>query len=57
MRFRLGQGTSEEEFLAADRRLAEEFADHQPVSPVHRYAGLQLPLAPEVTSYRAEVFW
>jgi hypothetical protein len=30
MRFRLGAGTSEEEFLAADRRLREEFADHQP---------------------------
>ena len=30
MRFRLGQGTSEEEFLAADRRLQEEFAPRQP---------------------------
>jgi hypothetical protein len=30
MRFRLGQGTTEEEFLAADHRLAEEFASHQP---------------------------
>jgi hypothetical protein len=30
MRFRLGVGTAEEEFLAADRRLQEEFASHQP---------------------------
>jgi hypothetical protein len=30
MRFRLGRGTAEEEFLAADRRLQEEFAYHQP---------------------------
>ncbi|HEX4060998.1 MAG TPA: hypothetical protein VHY58_08245 [Streptosporangiaceae bacterium] len=30
MRFRLAPGTGEEEFLAADRRLQEEFADHQP---------------------------
>ena len=30
MRFRLGQGTSEEEFLTADRRLQEEFASQQP---------------------------
>jgi hypothetical protein len=30
MRFRLGQGTSEEEFAAADRRLQEEFAAQQP---------------------------
>lgn len=30
LRFRLGQGTTEAEFLAADRRLQEEFAYHQP---------------------------
>jgi hypothetical protein len=30
MRFRLGAGASEEEFRAADRRLATEFAPHQP---------------------------
>lgn len=30
MRFHLGPGTAEEEFLAADRRLQEEFAYHQP---------------------------
>jgi hypothetical protein len=30
MRFRLGPGTDEEAFLAADRRLQEDFASHQP---------------------------
>ena len=30
MRFRLVDGTATDEFLAADRRLQEQFADHQP---------------------------